>query len=76
MSDKEKFMQECDEITTSEFLKEILYEQEGVTKSEALAINKQAAAKAQVYGMLARQNGENANASRWTNLAWDLRKAK
>ena len=69
-------MQDCDEITPSEFLKEVMYEQEGVVKAEALNISKQAAIKADNYSRLAKLNGEGAVSSQWYNLAWDLRKAK
>ena len=76
MSDKELFMQECDEITPSDFLKEVMYEQEGVVKSEALNISKQAAIKADNYARLAKLNGENRMRNEWYNLGWELRKAK
>jgi hypothetical protein len=69
-------MQDCDEITPSEFLKEVMYEQEGVVKSEALNISKQAAIKADNYARLAKLNGENRMRNEWYNLAWELRKAK
>jgi len=69
-------MQDCDEITPSEFLKEVMYEQEGVVKSEAITISKQAAIKADNYARLAKLNGENRMRNEWYNLAWELRKAK
>ena len=76
MSDKEKFMSECDEMTPSDFQKQVMYEQEGVTKAEALSISKQAAIKADSYARLAKLNGENRMRNEWYNLAWELRKAK
>ena len=76
MSDKEKFMNECDEMTPSDFQKQVMYEQEGVTKAEALSISKQAAIKADSYARLAKLNGENRMRNEWYNLAWELRKAK
>ena len=69
-------MQDCDEITPSEFLKQVMYEQEGVVKSEAITISKQAAIKADNYARLAKLNGETRMRNEWYNLAWDLRKAK
>ena len=69
-------MTECDELTPSEFQKEVMYEQEGVTKAEALSISKQAAIKADGYARLARLNGESKLRNDWNNLAWDLRRAK
>ena len=76
MSNKEKFMSECDEMTPSDFQKQVMYEQEGVTKAEALSISKQAAIKADSYARLAKLNGENRMRNEWYNLAWELRKAK
>ena len=76
MSDKEKFMSECDEMTPSDFQKQVMYEQEGVTKAEALSISKQAAIKADSYARLAKLNGENRMRNEWYNLAWELRRAK
>jgi|TARA_R100001530_G_C4237121_1_gene134268 hypothetical protein len=76
MSDKDKFMQECDEITPSDFQKQVMYEQIGVTRSESISINKLAAIKADGYARLAKLNGENRLRNEWYNLAWDLRKAK
>ena len=76
MSNKEKFMSECDEMTPSDFQKLVMYEQEGVTKAEALSISKQAAIKADSYARLAKLNGENRMRNEWYNLAWELRKAK
>ena len=76
MTKKEKFINECDELTPSEFIKEVMYEQEGVTKAEALSISKQAAIKAENYARLAKANGENRMRNEWYNLAWDLRRAK
>ena len=76
MSNKEKFMSECDEMTPSDFQKQVMYEQEGVTKAEALSISKQAAIKADSYARLAKLNGENRMRNEWYNLAWELRRAK
>ena len=76
MTDKEMFMAECDEVTPSEFLKEVMYEQEGVVKADQLSISKQAAIKAANYSRLAKLNGEGAISNQWYNLAWDLKKAK
>ena len=76
MTKKEKFINECDELTPSEFIKEVMYEQEGVTKAEALSISKQAAIKADSYARLAKLNGENRMRNEWYNLAWELRRAK
>ena len=76
MTEKEKTMAKYDEETPKSFLKEVMYEQEGVVKSEALNISKQASIKADNYARLAKLNGENRMRNEWYNLAWELRKAK
>ena len=76
MTDKEKMMAEYDDMTPSEFQKEVMYEQEGVTKAESLAISKHASIRADAHARLQKLAGNGADAAKWTNLAWELRKAK
>ena len=71
MTDKEKVMAKYDEETPKSFLKEVMYECEGCTKAEQLALRKNAAIRA--FDMIQLQdNGYDAN--EWKRLAFNLNK--
>ena len=73
MTDKEKTMARYDEETPKSFLKEVMYECEGVVKSEQLTLRKNAAIRA--FDMIQLQdNGFDAN--EWKRLAYNLNKSK
>ena len=71
MTEKEKMMATYDEASPKSFLKEVMYECEGVAKSEKLIIRKNAAVHAFDQAQLA-DNGYDA--SEWKKLAWTLQK--
>jgi len=71
MTDKEKRMASYDEETPKSFLKEVMYECEGLVKGEQLTIRKNAAVRA--FDMIQLQDN-GFDASEWKRLAWNLNK--
>ena len=71
MTAKEKIMASYDEETPESFLKEVMYECEGVIKSEKLTIRQNAAVHA--YDMAELQDN-GFDSKPWKRLSWSLKK--
>ena len=69
MTDKEKVMNSYDDETPESFLKEVMYECRGVSRSEMITIRKQAAVHAQSQVDL----NSGFEAREWRKLAFNLR---
>jgi len=71
MTAKEKIMNSYDEESPKSFLKEVMYECEGVAKSEKINIRKNAAVHAFDQIQL---SDDGYTAGEWKKLAWSLQK--
>ena len=73
MTDKEKVMDSYDNETPDSFLKEVMYECEGVTKSEKITIRKNAAIHANDMSMLAESGYDRRE---WRRLSFNLNRSR
>ena len=69
MTDKQKVMASYDDETPESFLKEVMYECQGVSRSEMITIRKQAAVHAQSQALL----NTGFESREWRKLAFELR---